>query len=376
MNRRIPFFLVCALIVFSAPRYTNAVTTNLLDWEEKQLQIEGETGCTFDVVEKFNGSYYAFSGEQEDINKDGKPFVALTSEDGQNWRPVSESFGVHGDTAVMSSIVWENANGKTHLYVAAKNKETGVNVYRTSDGKKWKRVIVDGLDSKNNDDIRSMVGFKGKLYLFTENDVDSDGARMFVSSTGAKDEWEAKIFTDNLQAPGVLNAKRLKHVLNDGTTDEFIYAVMGDTTFIRTRDGETWEILPFNMMKKGYGVHLEQFDGKIYMATYDEFNNKPRLFRTVDPKINDWEELDFGVQGEETITLFARKKKHDKAKYLYFSTYPSGYIYRIGKDNAQVEISSQAKLGFTYGPTFVVNIIMGNGKFFVYDNTSNFWLKQ
>lgn len=378
MTKHIHRLWILGMTLFTLPLLASSATVNELTWQEAPLEITDDVSCTFDAVVKFKNQFYAFSGEQLDLNGDGKPFVALTSTDGQHWQAVSEPFGRQGDTAIMSSIVWENKAEKTHLYVAAKNVETGVNVYRTADGLTWERVVANGLNSKNHDSIRTMVNFQGKLYLFTENDIDNGGhdAQIFVSDTGETDDWEVLHLPDSLVAPGFLTAANLVHKKADGSKQHYLYVITGDTTLARTSDGKNWTVLPFNIFKYGYGVKLAQFDGYVYMATYNEFTGRTSLLRSQDPTANTWVTLDLGVDTEELITVLARKKKHAAAKFLYFSTYPSGYMFRIGQDATVVERVSDAHLGFSTGPTFVVNIILNRAHFLVYDNTSEFWQKE
>jgi sucrose-6-phosphate hydrolase SacC (GH32 family) len=359
-----------------------AATTNLLSWKELDLNIEDNLSCTFDSVTKFKGTYYAFSSIQGSGSGVGEPFQVVTSDDGQNWNKVSaDAFGDVNDIAIDSTVVWKNSAGKKHLYIAARNQTTGVNVYRTEDGKQWEKVISNGLDSKNNDRINVMVPFQGQLYMITENDVDNNanGARFFISETGNTDDWKVQEFNEAkfMSAPGALTGAKLTHQISDGSKETFFYFVAADTTLWRTADGTTWNRMPFNIFDSGYGVELINFNGYVYMATFDEFDTSTmtKLIRSKNPAEGQWEELDLGVTGEELITTFG-KQSGSKAKYLWFGTYPSGYAFRIGKDTNQIERVSASRLGFEYGPKFPVGLIFTSSGLSIYDGTRVVWQRD
>lgn len=368
------------LFLWTHSENITGATTNLLKWKELDLQIEDDLPCSFDVIIKFNKKYYAFASIQGSGEGIGVPYWAIRSSDGEHWNAINDAvFGNKNDITIDSAIVWTNYENKTHLYIAARNKVTGVNVYRTLDGKNWEYVIQNGLNSKNNDRINVMVPCNGKLHMITENDIDNGGAGscFFVSDTGNNGDWKVILMDDSMRSPGALVGANLKHITRDGTEQEFFYFVSGNTLIWRTNDGEKWQRVPFNIWENGYGVELINFDGYVYMATFDEFDAEymTKLFRTNDPMSLEWEELDLGVSGEELITTFGRKSLNN-AKYLWFGSYPSGYMFRIGQDTNQVELVSKPRLGFKYGPRFPIQIIFTSTGLSVYDGTRVFWQKD
>ncbi|MFA5995052.1 MAG: hypothetical protein WCW27_02350 [Patescibacteria group bacterium] len=358
------------------PLLSQAATDNVFTWKNVPLDITGNVSCFFTLIQKFNDKFYAFSGSGKSVDG-GRAFGLVNSSDGIKWEQTNGSFGYDGDSDITSATVWTNNNDNKHIYVAAANIGSGANVYRSSNGESWQRVIADGLDSKNNDVINHILSFNNKIYAFTENDIDDggSGARMFVSDTGKTGEWTVQKFSEYMQAPGIVSAAVINHTNSSGGKMPYLYIVTGNASLYRTSDGEHWTKLPFNIWLNGYGTNLVEFNGYLYMATFGTnmftSTNFTKLFRSQEPTLYGWEEIDIGITSEEAVTIFARKTKDDKAKYLYFSTYPSGYMFRIGQNTNQVERISEAYLGDpSAGPKYVDAILIGKNTFYVYGSTA------
>lgn len=350
----------------------------ILSWNQVPIEIEEDLPCSFDVVIRFNQKYYAFASIQGTGSGVGYPFWAIKSKDGIHWKKIKNaSFGNQNDIAIDSALVYKNSEGEKHLYIAARNKVSGVNVYRTNNGKNWEQVIQDGLDSPYNDRINVMVGFNGKLYLITENDIDQGGrgSRFLVSETGNPNDWQVIKMSDEMRSAGALAGAKMKHLNFNKVEQSYFYFVAGNTNIWRSIDGENWSKMPFNIWINGYGVELIDFDNYVYMATFDEFEYITRLFRSMNPATGNWEELDLGVDHEQLITVFSRKSRKNANK-LWFATYPSGYMFRIGKDTHYVERVSEEKLGYSSGPKFPTSLIFMPDGLSVYSGSKEFWQKK
>ncbi len=389
--------LILALFLLCVPSFVYAATDNIFSWDKQPLDIEGSNGCYLSLVKKFKGNYYTFQGKSFSTESNDKIFVGMTSHDGVTWQMISEQFGKMGDTDVIQAAVLKNSQGNEHLYVSTTNREYGTNVYRTSDGKKWDRVIANGLDSKHNDEIRGMVVLDGTLFFFTENDVDNNanGSKIFTSRTGKKDDWQVQEFPDKyIQSPGTPFATIMSHRDSDGKKTDYIYILNGSANIYRTSDGITWELVPFfeyadfedlnsEYYKNGKPTELIQFDGYIYAATfgqdpYDWTKTFAKVFRApVDQIMNEkWEELDTGVSNENLYHKFARKIKDQNAKYLYFGSYPSMYVFRIGKQTKTIERISEAWLGWDKSYGIIDEMIFRDDVLTVYSGSSYVYTKE
>lgn len=390
MKKILPLSILSFLFLcISLPHATDAASVNLFPWEKQPLTVENNISCYFSVIEKFKGKYYSFQGQSIDLSGNGKPFVAMQSEDGITWTEVSEQFGRENDISIVAGAVLKNSKGKKHLYVAAKNTVDGVNVYRTKDGVTWKRVIANGMDNPNNTDIRAMGALNGKLYFFTQNAKDNGGfgSMLFTSSTGKSGDWKTQTLSSEMRSAGASFAGTLNFKKKN---KKHLYLVNGIGKIFRTADGKSWKEVPFDadadidntdegIWVNGLPYEITKFNGYIYVATFGEgagagSDTFSKVFRSRKPMKDNWKELNTGIEGEELYYRFA--KNIESPQYMYFTSYPSAYMYRIGKGTKNVERISEANLSLDYSSAFIDAILIDNDTFYAYGSSLDVYVKQ
>ncbi len=193
-------------------------------WSQVNVDGFGDPRNTIQSLEVFNGYLYAGTWSREE----GFPAQIWRAGDGQNWAQVP--------WVNENGVVWDMVEYNGQLY-AGTNSYLGGEIWRSSDGVIWERVVSEGFGDSNNG-IRTFAVFSDMLFVATDNRT--TGIEVWRSVTGNTGDW----IQANIDGFG-----------NGATTQDVTMDVFGDYLYVgfgriidethtaelwRSNDGQTW----------------------------------------------------------------------------------------------------------------------------------------
>lgn len=94
------------------------------------------------------------------------PAQVWNSADGAHWNPVSIGFGDPNNYATGGFTIFQDA-----LYLGTRNDVTGGQLWSTTNGTEWSKIIGDGFSDVNNVKFESLSVFENALIVGTYNQV-------------------------------------------------------------------------------------------------------------------------------------------------------------------------------------------------------------
>jgi hypothetical protein len=225
------------------------------------------------------------------------------------------------------TALWALETFKNHLYVAADNYTTGVQIYRSADGKDWTPVNEAGFGDPGLWISWDMMTFKGKLYISVHdwgNGITPGG--VWRSENGT--DWE-RVFTLSDDDFATFHMPAAFGEFNGMLYFSSIGSLGSYGQLWRSPSGDpgTWEMV-FSIYNGGFLAPLTAFKGYAYVSglVVGEESEGMRVWRSADG-VN-WEVVGAGVlEGPENLqdgvlTVFRNQ--------LYLSTQAvdGGRIYR------------------------------------------------
>jgi hypothetical protein len=132
-------------------------------------------------LEAFNNYLYAGTYNYTNSDNPGAELWRCQVCDGSDWEQVAIPKGL-GDTynrSILSLVIFKNM-----LYATTVNTETGMEVWRTSDGSNWSQINPDGFGDSNNWldnwDKHTIAFFKDRLFIGTGNSANGGEIWMYL----------------------------------------------------------------------------------------------------------------------------------------------------------------------------------------------------
>ena len=248
--------------------------TKVFDYDDWLKRKRGDTGDLLSAIE-FNGYIYLAASAVKAGNRDAEIF---RSSDGVNWEKVLNGDSPNGfnDDNAEYAYPFEIFNGQ--LYVGVTNDNDGAEIWRTSDGTQWTQVNIDGMaaDSyqRDRDVIRQLIVYNAFLYALVKNYNGGYWIEVWRSQNGT--DW-AQVGGNGLGDTANNKEGRGVEVYND-----CLYVGTGATTLVssrarvyRTCDGTNFEEITDLQLgdSNNHGVMaMRNYNGYLYAATY-RFDN-------------------------------------------------------------------------------------------------------
>lgn len=172
---------------------------------------------------------------------------------------------------------------KGNLYASTwrwTSQPNGGQIWRSSDGLSWTRVVSQGFGDPTNGEIFRFAVFSDTLYASTTSYTAAHGAEIWRSDTGDAGDWERVVSNGfgDAQSISVVSLAAFERHLYAGTWN----AVSGGTVW-RTGDGVTWARISapgFGDVRSFVISSLAPFQGYLYASVghWEE----PRNFDSMD----------------------------------------------------------------------------------------------
>ena len=118
------------------------------------------------------------------------------------------------------------ADDNQALYAGTFNQQGGAQILKTTDGRRWRRVVRNGFRDRKNTSVRCITRFGEYLYAGTG----TNGARLYRSKDG--ENWEQVTTTDNIESTKVSDPQTGSLITNNIAIGEL--AVFKDNLYAFT----------------------------------------------------------------------------------------------------------------------------------------------
>ena len=230
----------------------------------------GYTGDLLSAAE-FGGYFYLSAQAYETNTKKGHAEI-FRSTDGAYWeKVVDDGFNDIDNVYAYPFTVFNN-----ELYVAIRNNNDGVEIWKTDNGTAWAQVNINGMAADtyqtDRDMIRQLIVYNGYLYATVRNDHNS-----YVQDRWLE-VWRSQIGTDWTQVGGNGLGDTANNVEGRGVEvyNGCLYIGTGENytssaRIYKTCDGTTFTEVTNNQLGDPYNhnvVALKNYDDCLYAATY------------------------------------------------------------------------------------------------------------
>lgn len=189
--------------------------------------------------------------------------------DGATWEVVAKrGFGEKNNTSGRGL-----GEFKGHIYVGTENRRSGAQLWRSADGEKWIQVADKGISDRRNWWVSDFVEFQDRLYMGTLN---ARGMQLYRTHDGRHFK---RLFKGGLDKSTNTAAMKL-YVFNNKLFVSTMDYTKGFDLYM-SEDGINFERVikkGFNNRHYAYLWQLEEYNGKLYAGTYHHggFMNLPR----------------------------------------------------------------------------------------------------
>ena len=236
-----------------------------------------------------------------DNRSDGKRLWRAS--DGKTWTAViTESFGLPYNHGVDHLIEFND-----QLYAGTKNwnwnvwNTEGGEVWRSSDGLSWTRVVRQGFGDPTNGEIFRLAVFSDTLYASTWSYTEAHGAEIWRSRTGIAGDWTRMITNGfgDANNEAVPSFELFNGYLYAGT---YNWTTGGEVW--HTSDGTNWGQVNLDGLgdADNYGVTaLVAFEGYLYAGTGHKSGAGAQVWRCQVCDGSDWQQVvDNGFGNSDT----------------------------------------------------------------------------
>jgi sugar lactone lactonase YvrE len=231
-------------------------------WRQVNINGFGDRQSAVFALDVFNGQLYA------GVSNTSTGVQVWRSSDGRTWSPTSElGFGLGTDISyILDTTVFD---GK--LYVGTGWRGSNARIWRTSDANTWELVVDGGFGDPTNYGIGGFAVFSDTLYTIVSTLPGTKGFEIWRSSTGNSGDW-IRVVSDGLGSitrDGICTGR----VVFNG----YLYAGFRDpangATIWRTNNGADWNqvnTLGFDDSRNTELTTGAVFNGRLYFGTRND----------------------------------------------------------------------------------------------------------
>jgi hypothetical protein len=258
-------------------------------------------------AELYTGTDNEIDGAELYKTSDGKKWTKIVGIDSVGMSP---GFNDRSNKEIHFIIEY-----KSYLYASTYNPCNGTEIWRSKDGIKWDRIVDAGFGNDSNIDIQSMAILGNDLYAGTWNE---NGAEIYKTSDGTN--WQKS-------AENGFGDKNNKIMISMATYNNYLYAgtrswgIAG--AIWRTNDGKNWEAVNTDGFgdKNNRSVDaLTVFQDTLYASEYN--TNGLEIYSTLDG--TNWSKIVgsglsstnlSGFGAKDNISIFSLYAYDDKIFY-------------------------------------------------------------
>ena len=232
-----------------------ATSATALGWIQVNQDGFGNSLNSIASLEVYDGQLYAGTWSNDYGNHAAQIWRAT---DGKNWYQVTPSW------TVANGVVSDMQVFDSQLYVGIAN-DNGGEIWRSSNGSTWVRVVGGGFGDINNYAANSLAVFSDTVIVATSNIT--SGVEIWSSVTGDSGDWI------QVNSDGFGNGATTQDIIMDVFGD-YIYVGLGRTNsgmaeLWRSNDGTTWNSVFTNGLGDSNNTNvssMEEYMGYFYIG--------------------------------------------------------------------------------------------------------------